>query len=72
VDEIERRDRMEASENTVPPRRRGGGPALHRVDPDRVAETLSWTGNADGFARLSLMVGTIFDRLVSDSGENRR
>jgi hypothetical protein len=72
VDEIKRRDSMEASENTAPSRRRGGGPALHRVDPDRVAETLSWTGNADGFARLSLMVGTIFDRLVSDAGENRR
>jgi hypothetical protein len=63
---------MEASENTAPSRRRGGGPALHRVDLDRVAGTLSSTGDADGFARLNLMVGTIFDRLMADSGENRR
>ncbi len=57
---------MEASENTSPSRRRGGSPALHRIDLDRVAGTLSSSGNVDGYARLSLMVGTIFDRLVAD------
>jgi hypothetical protein len=62
---------MEASENAGPRRQGGGGPSLHRVDPDRVAATLSATGNADGFARLSLMVTTIFDRLVAQPGGNR-
>jgi hypothetical protein len=70
-DEISGRESMEASENTAPSRRRGGGPALHRIDLDRVAGTMSSSGNADGLARLSLMVGTIFDRLVADPGENR-
>jgi hypothetical protein len=62
---------MEASENAGPRRQGGGGPSLHRVDPDRVAATLSATDNADGFARLSLMVTTIFDRLVAQPGGNR-
>jgi hypothetical protein len=63
---------MEASENRASSRERGGSPALHRVDPTRVAGTLSTGGNADGLARLSLMVGTIFERLVADPGEPRR
>jgi hypothetical protein len=61
---------MEASENAGPRRQGGGGPSLHRVDPDRVAETLSFDGNAAGFARLNLMVNTIFARLVAVD-ENR-
>jgi hypothetical protein len=44
---------------------------LHRVDPYRVAETLSADDNQAGFARLSLMVNTIFDRMVGSGGENR-
>jgi hypothetical protein len=71
-DEISGREIVEASENTAPSRPRGGGPALHRLDLDRVAGTLSSGGNPDGLARLSLMVSTIFDRLLADSGENRR
>jgi hypothetical protein len=65
VDEIDPRETMEASENTALPQRRGGGPALHRVDPDRVRKTLSAGGNPAGYARLELMVSTIFDRLVA-------
>jgi hypothetical protein len=68
VDERTRRENMEASENTTAPRR-SGGPALHRVDPDRVARTLSAGADPAGYARLNLMVGTIFDRLVA--GERR-
>jgi hypothetical protein len=71
-DEISGRENMEASENSTPSRRRGGGPALHRIDPNRVAGTLATGGNADGFARLSLMVTTVFERLVADPGENPR
>jgi hypothetical protein len=63
---------MEASENAGPRRQGGGGPSLHRIDPDRVAATLSATGNADGFARLSLMVTTVFDRLVAVGGRENR
>jgi hypothetical protein len=63
---------MEASENAGPRRQGGGGPSLHRVDPDRVAVTLSAAGNADGIARLSLMVTTVFDRLVAVGGSESR
>jgi hypothetical protein len=56
---------MEAFENSALSQRAGGGPALHRVDPDRVAKTLSSGGHPDGYARLELMVNTIFDRLVA-------
>jgi hypothetical protein len=62
---------MEASENTAPSRR-SSLTALHRVDPIRVSETLAADGNAAGYARLNLMVGTIFDRLVREPGQNRR
>jgi hypothetical protein len=70
-DEITPRESMEASENAGPRRQGGGGPSLHRIDPERVAETLSTYGNQAGFARLSLMVNTIFDRLVAQPGEGR-
>jgi hypothetical protein len=72
VDEKERREKMEASENAGMSRPGRGGPALHRIDPDRVAQSLSSGGNAAGFARLELMVGTIFTRLVADTGDDRR
>jgi hypothetical protein len=70
VDEVNGREIMEASENAGPRRQGSGGPSLQRIDPGRVAETLSAGGNAAGFARLELMVNTIFDRLVSVD-ENR-
>jgi hypothetical protein len=54
---------MKASKNTAAPRQGGGVPALHRVDPERVAEALS-AGNEAGYARLNLMLGTVLDRLV--------
>jgi hypothetical protein len=63
MDEIKRREMMEASENRELPR---GGWALHRVDPDQVAKTLASGANPAGYARLELMVSTIFDRLVAD------
>jgi hypothetical protein len=39
---------------------------MHRVDPDQVAKTLASGANPAGYARLELMVSTIFDRLVAD------
>jgi hypothetical protein len=39
------------------------------VDLNRVAGTLSEGGNAAGFARLNLMVTTVFDRLVAGDGQ---
>ncbi len=70
VDDIERRVSMEASENTAPSAR-SSPTGLHRVDPARVSETLAADGSAEGYARLSLMVGTIFERLVSEPGRGR-
>jgi hypothetical protein len=69
MDEEERRTSMEASENRAPSRARSGT-ALHRIDPGRVTETLASDGNSAGYARLGLMVGTIFERLVSDPGKS--
>jgi hypothetical protein len=66
MDEIKRRETMEASENTALPQHGGGSPGLYRVDPERVTRTLSSHGNPAGYTRLELMVGTIFDRLVAD------
>jgi hypothetical protein len=66
MDEIERRESMEAFENSALPQRWGGGPGLHRVDPDQVAKTLASGANPAGYARLELMVNTIFERLVAD------
>jgi hypothetical protein len=66
VDDVNGREIMEASENPGPRRQDVGGPALHRIDPERVAETLSSGGNPAGFARLELMVTTVFDRLVAE------
>jgi hypothetical protein len=56
---------MEAFENAGLRREGSGGPALHRIDPDRVPDALSLDSQTAGFARLNLMVGTIFDRLVA-------
>lgn len=64
ADEISRRETMEASEDTALPQP-VGGPALHRVDPNRVAKNLSSGAEAAGYARLNLMVNTIFDRLTA-------
>ncbi len=71
MDDIERREKMEASENAGMSRPGRGGPALHRIDPDRITQSLSSDGNDAGFARLSLMVGTVFERLVAEGRENR-
>jgi hypothetical protein len=66
MDEKSRREEMEASEDTAMSRWGGGDFALHRVDPDRVSRLLAGDGAAAGYARLSLMVGTIFDRLATE------
>ena len=68
MDEEARRDKMEASENTATPAG-GGEHSLHRVDPDRVSMVLSAGAHDSGYARLNLMVSTIFDRLTA--GEPR-
>jgi hypothetical protein len=70
ADEKTGRETMEASENAGSRRQGGGGPSLHRIDPERVAETLSTDGNQAGFDRLNLMVNTIFDRMVAVGPEN--
>ena len=60
---------MEASENAELRREGSASPALHRIDPDRVPEALSVDSKTAGFARLNLMVGTVFDRLVAGERE---
>lgn len=57
---------MEASENRGRPREGRGGTDLHRVDPDRVAQTLGSTQHAGGYARLELMLNSILPRLEGE------
>lgn len=58
---------MEASENEGPRPQGGGRTGLHRIDPDRVAQTLGSERNAAGFARLELMLNAVMPRLVGDT-----
>jgi hypothetical protein len=57
---------MEASENRGPPRGGRGATDLHRIDPDRVAETLRSPSHAGGYARLELMLNSILPRLAGE------
>lgn len=66
-DERDNRAIMEASENTGLPREGRGGTGLHRVDPDRVKQTLGSPEHAGGYARLELMLNSILPRLVGEA-----
>jgi len=59
---------MEASENAGMPLKGSGGAALHRVDPDRVVETLA-AANAAGFSRLEVMLTAVMPRLVGEPAD---
>src|SRR6266498_3126202 len=58
---------MEASENAGMPLKGNGGTALHRIDPDRVLETLGSAGHAAGYSRLELMLTSVLPRLVGET-----
>jgi hypothetical protein len=55
---------MEASETPGLPRSGYGRPLLQRPDLESVGETLAHDAYATGFARLELMLNTVFERLV--------
>jgi hypothetical protein len=55
---------MEASDNPGLPRAGNGRPLLQRTDLDSVGETLAHDVYASGFARLELMLNTVFETLV--------
>ena len=57
---------MEASETEGRPPEGSGGTDLHRIDPDRVAQTLGSERHASGYARLGLMLNGVLPRLVGD------
>jgi hypothetical protein len=63
VDDINDRERMEASENVGTSHQRYGRPSLHRIDRDRVTHLVREGMGSPGFDRLHLMVGTIIPRL---------
>jgi hypothetical protein len=67
-DEMDKRTAMEASENTGRPPLGSGGTGLHRVDPDRVAQTLGSDTHVAGYARLELMLNAVLPRLVGEPG----
>jgi hypothetical protein len=55
---------MEASENTGRPAQGSASGRLHRIDPDRVTQTLGSDPHAAGFSRLELMLTAVLPRLV--------
>jgi hypothetical protein len=65
-DEMDKRTAMEASENAGLPPEGGVGADLHRIDPDRVAQTLGSAKHAGGYARLELMLTSVLPRLVGE------
>jgi hypothetical protein len=56
---------MEASETPGLPRAGNGRPLLQRPDLHSVGATLAHDAYASGFARLELMLNTVFERLVA-------
>jgi hypothetical protein len=58
---------MEASENSGLPPQGGGGTGLHRIEPDRVAETLGSDRQAAGYSRLELMLTSVLPRLMGET-----
>ena len=64
MDEIVRREQMEASENRGLSSKGGREPGLHRIDRAAVAEILAGEDTA-GFARLQVMLDSVIGRLVA-------
>jgi hypothetical protein len=60
---------MEASENAMPPVDWRAKPALHGVEPDRVAKALGSEQYAAGMTRLELMLTAVLPRLVGEPRE---
>jgi hypothetical protein len=69
---MDKRTAMEASEKAGLPPEGGGGAALHRIDPGRVAEALAPAKYAAGLSRLELMLTAILPRLVGEAPDPRR
>jgi hypothetical protein len=63
---------MEASEKSGRPPEGDGGTGLHRIDLDRVAETLGSDRQSAGYSRLGVMLNSILPRLVGEPHQNRR
>lgn len=64
-DEMDDRAIVEASEHTG----LAQGPAeagLHRIDPDRVTQTLGSAKHARGYDRLEVMLNAVLPRLVNE------
>jgi hypothetical protein len=57
---------MEASENAGLPPEGGAGADLHRIDLDRVVQTLGSAKHGGGYARLELMLNSVLPRLVGE------
>jgi hypothetical protein len=62
---------MEAFETPGTSPQGSDGPALHRIDSDRVAETLGSARYAAGFSRLELMLTAVLPRLVDDGATTK-
>jgi hypothetical protein len=62
---------MEASENTGRAPEGGAASGLHRIDPDRVTQTLRSDRHAAGYERLELMLNAVIPSLVGEPGTRK-
>jgi hypothetical protein len=62
---------MKASESPGRQPEGGGRADLHRIDLDRVAQTLGSDRRSAGYSRLELMLTSVIPRLIGEP-ENRR
>lgn len=63
MDDMDNRERMEASENAGATFEGNGVPPLHRIDLERINRVIRDGVQSSGYTRLHLMVGTIMPRL---------
>jgi hypothetical protein len=69
-DEMDQRTNMKASETAGRQPEGGRRADLHRIDLDRVAQTLGSDRHSAGYSRLELMLTAVMPRLVGET-DNR-
>lgn len=72
MDDMDNRERMEASENPGATFEGNGVPPLHRIDLERITRVVRDGMHSPGYDRLVLMVGTVMPRLVREPRPGRK
>jgi hypothetical protein len=71
VYEDDKDSRMKSPETAGRPRQGSGGTDLHRIDLDRVTQTLGSTEHAAGYVRLEMMLNAVLPRFVGETPGER-